>query len=187
MVLKAVLLAVCCSALSLIMHLITGCFRKVRSIDEPLILALLRQVRLISAIWIFTFLIYALLFFKSPAIITGISDKINSFGAITGFLCGIIIYLLLSFIYLTFYYLIDRSVSATLLEIIDNSVSGKLTLQELTKIYDTDKKYQSELRGMLDGGFITKEEGCYSNSFKGSLYARAVRLMKKILKLGPGG
>lgn len=187
MVLKAVLLAVFCSFLSLITHLAVSCFKKIRSTEEQLIFELTRQAKLISAIWISAFLIYVLLFFMTPEIITTAVNKLNDSWLIIGFGYGIIIYLFLSFMYLTIYYLVDRSVSATLLEIIDNAALKKLTIDEVKRIYDVDKKYQSELKGMLDGGFIITEADYYKNSLKGRLYALAAKFIKGILKLGPGG
>ena len=89
--------------------------------------------------------------------------------------------------YLTFYYFVDRSVSATLLEIIEKSPPEGLTSGDVKRIYDTERKYQRELNGMLEGRFIIKEGNYYRNSLKGRIYARIARLTKSLLKLGPGG
>ena len=89
--------------------------------------------------------------------------------------------------YLSVYYLIDRSVSSTLLEIIENSPEGKLSAKQIKQIYGIENKYHSELKGMREGGFITEKSGCYRNSLKGRLYARLAWLIKIIFKLGPGG
>ena len=106
--------------------------------------------------------------------------------AIISFIYGIVLYSFCSFIYLSFYYFVNRSVSATILEIIEFSPK-KLTSDEIKEIYNIEKKYQNELRGMLEGRFIIKEGDYYRNSFKGKLFARIAKLTKDYLKLGPGG
>lgn len=184
---KGILLAVFCSFICLLLHIIVSFFRLGRRKDEPLIFELNRQTKLLLFIWLVTFSIYVLLFFfpiQAMNIVINVSEKV-----ITGisFIYGIIFYTILSFMYLTVYYFVDRSVSATLLEIIENSAGKKLTQNEIKNIYSLENKYQTELTGMLEGRFIIKDGDCYRNSFKGSLYAKIARLMKGILKLGLGG
>lgn len=187
MALKGILLAISCSFISLFIHLILSYFRKTQRIKEPLILELLRQTRLLSVIWIITALIYILLFFRFPERINILINRLNTSEELISFAYGIAFYLFLSFIYLTIYYLVDRSVSATMLEIINNAASGKLTADEIKKIYNVEKKYHAELKGMLEGRFIKKEDDYYKNSFKGYLYAKVAGEIKKLLRLGPGG
>ncbi len=187
MALKGILLAICCSFVSLLIHLLISFFRKTRSETEPLICELMRQTRLLAAIWISTFLLYAALFFLPLEKINILINRLSGIMNVVGFAYGIIVYLFLSFVYLTIYYLTDRSVSATILEIIDSAAQKKLTADEIKNIYDVEKKYQTELKGMLEGRFIIEESDYYRNSLKGRMYASVVRTMKRILRLGPGG
>lgn len=156
-----------------------------RNKKEPVIIELIRQAKLLLCIWAFSFFVYTLIFFIPIEKFSTLVNKSN-FMAVSedfGFIYGIGLYLILSFLYLTFYYLIDRSVSATILEIIDKAPAGRLSLDEVKKIYNIDKKYQSELSGMLEGGFIVKEQDYYKNSSKGSLYAKIAHFIKSLLKL----
>jgi hypothetical protein len=135
-----------------------------------------------------SFLFFLAFFFNhGPGRLDIIIDKLSAMLGVFAFIYGIVFYLILSFIYLALYYLVDRSVSATILEIIDNSPERKLTCDEIKKIYSVENKYQTELKGMLEGGFIIKELDYYKNSLKGSIYARIVRRMKAFFKLGAGG
>lgn len=185
--LKGILLAIFCSILSLIIHLIITFFRKGRRVDEPVICELKRQSKLIFFIWLFTFLIYTLMFFQTPDKIRIVIEKINLTTKVAGFIYGLVFYSSLSLVYLCVYYFIDRSVSATILEIIHNSLKKKLTINEIKMAYPAERKYQMELKGMLEGRFIIEDHNYYRNSFKGSLYAKIAKLTKRLLKLGPGG
>jgi len=185
--LKFMLLAIACSGLSLAAHLVLIRMKKKGLATELRILKLRRYAWSALMVWLFTFLIYAYIFFAWFDK-TGILDAEAGRGmAAASFLFGIFFYLILSFVYLAFYYLIDRSVSSTLLEIIDNSPSKKLKLKEIEMEYNVGRKYETELTGMLDGGFITQESRYYRNTMKGKVYARSIKSIKGLLKLGTGG
>lgn len=187
MALKGILLAITCSFTSAVMHLLVTIFGKGRREKEPLIYELMRHTRSSLVIWIVGFLFYAALFFLPLHKINILISRLDAMRDVLGFTYGVALYLFLSFVYLTFYYMADRSVSATILEIIDNADQRKLKTEDIKQIYDVEKKYQSELKGMLEGGFIIKESGYYKNSLKGHAYAFLVKTVKAILKLGPGG
>ncbi len=186
-IIKGILVALFCSSMALALHFSLTLFRKGRRIDEPVIFELLRQVKLSLADWTLTFILYVILFFKAPKWVIDLADGISRLGGMPGYVYGIILYAILCFVYLSVYYLIDRSVSSTLLEIIENSPEGKLSAKQIKQIYGIENKYHSELKGMREGGFITEKSGCYRNSLKGRLYARLAWLIKIIFKLGPGG
>ncbi|MFC1646147.1 hypothetical protein ACFL2Y_03110 [Candidatus Omnitrophota bacterium] len=187
MVLKGIILAFFCSCISIISHLFINLFRKGRRVDEPVINELKRHAKLLFFIWTFFFFIYALIFFQTPYKFKVLIEELVSITKTFGFAYGLFIYLSLSLIYLCVYYFVDRSVSATILEIIDNAAKKKLSIDEIKKVYPPEKKYQMELMGMLQGGFLIKDSDYFKNSFKGRLYAKAARLTKKLLKLGSGG
>lgn len=100
---------------------------------------------------------------------------------------GVILFWMLFFLYLTLYYLVDRSVSTTLMIKIESSLDKKLTIEEIRNVYDIDKKYRDEISGMLAGGFIIKSGEYYKNTFKGSCFAKIANFFKIAYKLGPGG
>jgi len=186
-IIKGIFVAIFCSCLALALHLAINLFRKGRQVGEPAIIELMRQTKLALAIWVGAFVLFIYLFFIPPVSIVVLTQKISRWGQLPGYAYGIILYAALCFIYLTIYYVLDRSVSATLLEIIENSPEGKLSGKQIKEIYGVEKKYQSELNGMLEGSFTVEEAGFYSNSLKGRLYARIAWMIKIILKLGPGG
>jgi len=186
-IIRSIVIAVFCSCIALALHLVVSLFRKGRQVTEPVIFELKRQVKLTLGIWALIFILYAYLFFVPPDWAIGLTGKLEQVEGVTGYVYGIVLYLALCFLYLSFYYFADRSVSATLLEIIEKSSEGKLTAQQIKGIYGVENKYFSELKSMLDGGFITEEAGYYKNSLKGRLYARIARAIKIIFKLGPGG
>lgn len=185
--LKALILALICSVLSLLMHLVITLFRKGRPGGEPLIFELMHQAKTITLIWVTLFIIYTRVFFFTPKAIIVLVDKLNHSFNLIGFVYGIFFYLALSFTYLTFYYVFNRSVSATILEIIEASVDKKLTVEQIKNVYNTDKKYLKELKGMSEGGFIVEENGLYRNSLKGRAYAGLAKFIKRFFKLGAGG
>ncbi len=187
MILKGIFIALICSFLALLTNLAISLFRKGRIKDEPPLLELKRQGKLLFLIWLFFLILYSVLYSFFPNYLeTFLNSLVNIVGhneEIIGFFYGISFYFMLSFIYLCFYYLIDRSITPTLLEIIERSLNQKLSLDEVKTIYNVERKYQMELKGMLEGRFIIKEADSYRNSFKGSLYARLSRLIKRVLKL----
>ena len=186
-ILKGISLAILCSFFSFIIHLFISRMRKGRISDEPSIIELKRQTNLLSAVWSITFIVYSLMFFSSSARIDGIIEKVSIHIEPVSFIYGIILYTFLSFLYLSFYYLFDRSISATLLELIYNSPDKKLTASQIKEIYNVKRKYQTELDGMAQGRFIIREGGFYRNSLKGSIYAKIAKFIKSFYKFGPGG
>lgn len=186
-IIKGILVALFCSSMALALHFSITLFRKGRRVDEAVIFELLRQVKLSLAAWVLTFIFYVILFFYSPKWIIDLAGGIMRAGELPGYVYGIILYAILCFVYLSVYYIVDRSMSSTLLEIIENSPEGKLSAKQIKQIYGIENKYNSELKGMLEGGFITEESGSYGSSLKGRLYARLARGIKIIFKLGPGG
>jgi hypothetical protein len=186
-IIKCIVIAVFCSLLALSLHLAISVFRKGRRSGEPVIFELARQFKLTLAIWFFASVLYAYLFFRPPQLIADLASGISRREPLAGYVYGIILYLFLCFVYLTVYYLFDRSVSSTLLEIIENSPEGKLDARQIKEIYGIEDKYRRELKGMLEGGFIVQGPGYYGNSLKGKIYARFAMALKAILKLGLGG
>jgi len=187
MIIKGIVLALLCSAASLCMHLAISYFRKGRQGGEPVIFELGRQTKLLAAIWGATFIVYALFYFLPLSGIDALAGQLASLIPGTGFIYGMVLYLFLCFLYLTFYYFLNRSVSATILEFIDESARGQLSLEEIKAVYSAEKKYHAELKGMLEGGFIVEKSGCYRTTLKGRLFGWIAKLTKAYLKLGPGG
>ncbi|MFA5157418.1 MAG: hypothetical protein WC532_08585 [Candidatus Omnitrophota bacterium] len=186
-IIKSIIIAVICSFTALLLHLFLNIFRKGRQASEPVILELGRQAKISLAAWIFTFILFIVLFFFPPAFINALAGVINSFENPAAYIYGVFLYLILCFSYLIVYYFIDRSISATLLEMIENSPEGKLSIQQIKEAYSVSGKYRMELKGMAEGGFIVEESGYFRNSLKGRLYARLALITKAVLKLGPGG
>ncbi|MDD5069504.1 MAG: hypothetical protein PHV17_02150 [Candidatus Omnitrophica bacterium] len=91
------------------------------------------------------------------------------------------------FIYLSIYYMIDRSVSSKMMIEIDKSANKKMTYNDLIAVYDVEKKYQEALDDLVYGGLIKKTDDKYYCTYKGAIIARLASLFKKGLKLGRGG
>jgi len=103
------------------------------------------------------------------------------------YLYGALILLTLFFVYLTFYYVVDRSVSTRLMIEIDDSPAKKLSFREILVAYDVNTKYENEVKGMVEGGFVKKDGEYYSNTQKGRMVAVITRAYKRIFRLGKGG
>jgi len=187
MILKSIILAFFCSFLSFILHLVISFFRKGRLKNEPVIFELTRQMKLLLAIWLAFCLFYTILFFWQPLKINALINRLNASIPTIGFIYGLFFYLILAFLYLSLYYFVNRSVSATILELIENSPDKKLTETQIKDRYNIENKYQSELRGMLEGKFIIKNQGYYQNTLKGESFALIAKAVKRYLKLGLGG
>ena len=187
MIIKGIILAILCSAVSFCIHLIVAYLREGRKKGEPVIFELGRQTRLLAIIWSAAFIIYTLLYVLPFPENGGISRKLAGLLPLASFIYGLLLYLFLCFLYLTFYYFVNRSISATILEDIDASRQAQMSLEEIKKVYSPEKKYQAELKGMLQGGFIREESGYYYVTLKGCIFAWIARFTKAYLKLGPGG
>ncbi len=186
-ILKSIIMAGTCSLIAFLTHLMLSLMRQGRHKDEPMILELRHQKRLLITIWLLTTPLYVWLFFQ-PALSGGtLLSKSGIPIQALAFCYGIIFYFFLSFIYLTLYYFVDRSISATILEIIYSSPDKKLTLDGIKKIYNIEKKYEREIKGMMQGKFIIQEEDYFKGTFKGILYGRLANSIKYLLKLGRGG
>ncbi|GEM_PF-2233509 len=182
MIIKGIIIAGICSFAACLIQVLLCLLGPGRGKAEPMILELRRQAKSAILIWLFMALPYAGVFLRAdPAALSGTGLVALSF-------CyGIIFYFFLTCVYLTLYYFVDRSISATLLEIIGDSGEKGLSLDEIKEIYGIEKKYKKELRGMLQGRFIVEERGTFRNTFKGSFCAAGTDFIKRLLKLGKGG
>jgi len=184
---RGVVLSLVCSFAALTLHLALNLFRKGRQAHDPVFLELLRQARLSLAAWSIMFILYVYLFFSPPGSIGKLLSVAGGGGLSAAYIYGAVLYTALCFIYLTAYYFFDRSVSATLLEIIEDSPQGALSCPQVKEAYGVKSKYHSELSGMRSGGFIVEKCGKYRNTVKGRLHGRIALITKAVLKLGPGG
>lgn len=195
--LKGIFIALFCSVLLFLIHfIILSLLKKERRYPSP-VHQLLDITRLLIKTCANLLVVYTLLFFLIPDDFFS-NLMINYLGSlkIFSFFYGVFLYICLSFLYLIFYFIVDRSVSATIMIKIEGSPEKGLTLKEIEEVYNIDKKYLDELKGMLQGGFITNPVaaglvpaigGYFTNTVKGRLYARVARFLKGYFKLGPGG
>lgn len=186
--LKGVFLAFFCSFLLFLIHFIILSLRKKERRYISPVHQLLDITQLLIKIYVGLFVIYTLLFFLIPEDFF-LNLIVNYLGSlkIFSFFYGVFLYICLFFFYLIFYFIVDRSVSATIMIEIESSPDKRLTSEQIEKIYNIDKKYLAELEGMLQGKFITEIRGYFSNTIKGRLYAHLAKFLKKYFKLGPGG
>jgi len=111
----------------------------------------------------------------------------SSEGPIAYLVYGLMLFFYLFLLYLTFYYVIDRSVSSRIMIEIEKSQAKEMRFEELIRIYSIDTKYKDQIDGMLGGGFIKEEAGKYKCTLKGFLVAKVAYFFKKMLRLGVGG
>lgn len=187
LLLKALILASICAVFSLIFqilfHYLRGLFCDYSNLQP--VLKLKVKLKSLVGIGSICLICYIYLFFLSlPSLDEFIRIHLIKSLWVT-FILGAIFYTALVIFYITIYYFIDRSVSATLLEIIASSHG--LTEKEVKEIYGIGRKYIRELKGMQEGGFIVKKGEFYSNSLKGKFYVRLAKGFKNLLRLGPGG
>jgi hypothetical protein len=97
------------------------------------------------------------------------------------------VFLALFFVYLTFYYVVDRSVSTRIMIEIDNTKDKRLKFEDLKAVYKPDTKYANELKGMAEGGFVRQDGLYYYNTPKGAAVGRLTAFYKKVFRLGKGG
>ncbi|MBN1353327.1 MAG: hypothetical protein JW994_01475 [Candidatus Omnitrophica bacterium] len=103
------------------------------------------------------------------------------------YLYGLFFFAMLFFLYLSVYYVFDRSVSSRIMIEIENSPGKKLTFEQLKAAYDADTKYLNELKGMMEGGFVSKYGSYYRNTIKGAMVGKLASFYKRIFRLGKGG
>lgn len=99
---------------------------------------------------------------------------------------GVLMLLLLNG-YLMFYSINDRSLSVRMMVDFYRSQNQALTLAELEKSYDTGASYARRLEILTEAGFLVPEGQRYRLTPKGAKLARAVRWLKEVYGLGPGG
>ncbi len=141
---------------------------------------------LLFIIWVVELPIFGLIFrsFRKggiPAL-----DFVSS-PAFFNYINGIVFFAILFFLYLAVYYVVDRSVSSRLMIEIERSPGKRLTFEKIREVYDPDKKYANELKGMIQGGFVRKQDDYYENTVKGAIFASCAKYYKRVFKLGKGG
>jgi len=93
----------------------------------------------------------------------------------------------LFFVYMTFYFGMDRSVQERMMIELDNSPEHRLDFQGIKQVYNPAIKFKNEIDGMVDEGFLYLEGNVYRMTLKGKLYAKLARWAKRELKMGKGG
>jgi len=175
--------AVCTSIVCFLIHLMIISTGMIKINPEWCIKKLKHHAQLLLVIWIMCLP----LFLKLDSVFKYSFGEIIPEGNIFYLSYGILFFLMAFFIYLTFYYVVDRSVSTRLMIEIDNSQEKKLGFEEIMKVYNLDTKYINELQGMIDGGFVEKKGQYYSNTLKGTLVAKCTAFYKHLFRLGKGG
>jgi len=156
----------------------------VRIDPDKSILKLKRHWQILLIVWaaLLPLFIYLSGVFNSCGMIARIGQSAWFFG-----MAGITFLGMLFFVYLTFYYVVDRSITTRLMMEIERSPEKRLTFEEITKVYDLDTKYRNEIQGIVDGGFMRREGEYFVNTPKGAAVAGITSWYKKVFKLGPGG
>ncbi len=172
-----------CSLIAVIFHIIINYLLKIDRKESP-IHNIIRQAKLIFVLWIA--LLPTLLFVAFNLKPLQIDLGFNVL-KVLDYLVGIILFSFLFFIYLSIYYIFDRSVSSEVMIAIENSRNKKLSILEIKRLYRALDKCDNELNGMLEGGFIFEQGGLFKNTLKGAIFAKYASLCKKIYKLGLGG
>ncbi|MDD4202858.1 MAG: hypothetical protein PHQ52_05270 [Candidatus Omnitrophica bacterium] len=179
-----ILAALITSGICFLIHLIVFSTGIIKIDPSWCIMKLKRHGQFLLVTWILMLPVFVLLFFKLFDI--SIVCTMNYCTIFLGF-CGIVFIGLLFFIYLTFYYVVDRSVSSRLMIEIERSSEKRLTFDQIIKVYHPDTKYENELLGMAQGGFIKKQGDYYINTPKGTFVACITGWYKRTFRLGAGG
>ena len=93
----------------------------------------------------------------------------------------------LFFVYMTFYFGMDRSVQERMMIELDKAPEHRLEFDGIRRVYNADTKFKNEIDGMLKEGFLRLEGNVYRTTAKGRLYARLARWAKRELQMGKGG
>ncbi|MEK7773829.1 MAG: hypothetical protein AAB307_05730 [Deltaproteobacteria bacterium] len=186
---KAYLLGFLCFALFLCVHVIV--FRTIE---------LKERFRAIKTIFFSLIPVYAALYFITPSgyvvVETGGPAAFFSaapFGTIVAvtvyihFLSGFMLYLFLFLGYCQFYFIVDRSISVRVMIEIEKSPDGRLSAEEIQKVYPFKGILDRRLEHMVCGNYIEDRNGRYSNTGKGRAEALVFSFLKDLLRLGKGG
>lgn len=96
-------------------------------------------------------------------------------------------FIIFFFIYLTIYYIVDRSVSSRIMIEIENSPNKMSSFPEIVDRYNIEEKYNNVVEGMIQGRFVYEKKKRLYCTFKGKMIGMTAYILKKILKLGKGG
>ena len=145
---------------------------------------ILHQARLITMLWVglLPVLCYWIIT-KRPFYFT-LTERSSCF---IHYLLGVVAFWFMFFVYISVYYIIDRSVSSRIMISIENATDKRMTFGQIKKIYGVEQKYLHELQGMQEGGFIREEDGKYFNTLKGKIFAYYASFFKKVYRVGLGG
>lgn len=178
-----ILAAIICSAAGFILHLAVFSIGIVKVNKEFRLRKLVVLLRSALIIWLLFSPLLVKLFFSQR--INNLLISLNS--ELFLFVYGIAFFLMLFFLYLTFYYVVDRSVSSRIMIEINNSNEKALNEKEIKELYDAKTKYKNELEGMCQGGFLIKQGPYYINTAKGSIWGKIALWYKNCFRLGEGG
>lgn len=182
---RGVLILITVSFICILIHLVLARLRLIKVQRELPIKKLIYQWKLLLGIWIGILSVVSILYILYAS--NTLYFHVGESGIVFNFIYGIVFFGMLFFLYLTVYYVVDRSVSSRIMIEIESSQLKRLKFEDLRRIYDVDAKYLSELKGMLQGGFVRVLRGSYSNTIKGAIVAKIAGTYKKLFMLGKGG
>jgi len=139
--------------------------------------------RTINVLWACFLPIYPLIFLalanRSAALAVDVHTVSGAFNLLNGLLLDCL--LLVGYTY--FFFLIERGISLRLILEVARSPQGKLTIEDIKKIYTYDYILEKRLGQMLKMGYMVKEGDYICNTEKGSKLAKTNKLVRKILRL----
>lgn len=181
-----IIIAVIASATAFLLHMAIISSGIIRVRQTHRIRKLIAHGKLLSVIWALVGVAFAFVYNSAIGSDALISDA-SSVKAVFESIYGVVFFGMLFFIYLSFYYVADRSVSSRIMISIETAPQKRLTFEELKGVYNVETKYNNELKGMVEGGFIRREGDYYINTAKGTVLARLAGGYKRIFRLGKGG
>ena len=116
---------------------------------------------------------------RSPA-------PVCSVEGVVGILNGLVVYLLLFLSYCCLYFT-DHSLSVAYMIELEHRPGRTLTRTELKKRFPHDTMLRQRLGDLISNHYIIQEGECYRLAPKGKLFAGTLGIIKRVLRLEPGG
>lgn len=182
---KGFIAAVTAGAFCVFLHFIVIAFGIIKIRFDFRMHKYVKHLRLLIAIWVLGLPVFMVLY--NSGFLERLAGLFSGWTGVFNFSYGMLFFAALLFYYLAVYYIVDRSVSSRLMIEIERSPGKRLTLGQIRGIYDVETKYNNELKGMLEGGFIRKEGDVYKAALKGILVGMIAGCYKRVFRLGKGG
>jgi hypothetical protein len=137
----------------------------------------------LNVTWLCFLPVYALIFFLLSHKVPTLAVDLKSVEGVAVFLNGLILNVFFLVGYTVFFFLIERGLSLRVMIEIHRSPQGKMTIEEIKRVYTYDYILEKRLDQMLKMGYAVRKDEYICSTERAARLIAANRLVRKVFRI----